>query len=121
MTAPRFAVDALVGSAAPPLANGEPVFQNPTQARLFGMAHSLVHVGLFDWAQFRAALIKAIGAAEQGPQFDYYECFERALTELLAEHAQLDTRELQRRAQLLDAQASEHEHEHEHEHKHHHE
>lgn len=58
------AVDVLTGSAAPPSANGELVFASPHEARLFGMAHSLVQTGLFDWDTFRAALITAIAAAE---------------------------------------------------------
>lgn len=79
--------DVLAGAAAPPSANGELTFEAPWQARLFGMAVSLSNAGLFDWDEFRARLIKAVGewdaATPAGNTYDYYAQFEIALLAVL--------------------------------------
>lgn len=49
------------GAAPPPMENGELLFEAPWEARAFGMAHQLCDAGLFDWNQFRDALIDEIG------------------------------------------------------------
>ena len=77
----------LVGSGALPSANGEPTFEAPWQARLFGMAWSLCNAGVFEWDEFRVRLIEAVGDwdANAGDQstYHYYEHFETALLAVL--------------------------------------
>ena len=125
------AIDVLVGPGAPPQANGEPVFANPTEARLFGMAHGLVQAGVFDWDTFREALIAAIARAEAGlppagevqpaptgdaggaaGTFDYYACFAEALEHLLARAGHLTAQELATRSAALAARPAGHDHVH---------
>ena len=128
------AVDVLAGTLAPPSANGELVFASPHEARLFGMAHSLVHAGVFDWDTFRAALIVAIAAAaadaDAGPTPAaslavkpavgqapaYYHCFAQALVQLLAERNLIRGDELSARTQRLAERPSDHDHDHDHDH-----
>ena len=44
----------LAGDIAPPMANGELVFESPWEGRVFGMARVLCEQGLFEWDEFRA-------------------------------------------------------------------
>lgn len=81
-------IDAVLnGEAAPPMANGELVFEAPWQARLFGMAVSLAEAGLFEWDEFRVHLIGAIDAWDQASAneraYEYYAHFETALLGIL--------------------------------------
>ena len=79
----------LTGEAAPPMANGELVFEAPWQARLFGMAVSLAEVGLYTWDEFRKHLIDSVGAWDQATAteggYEYYHHFEAALLAVLDE------------------------------------
>ena len=133
--AAHLAVDVLTGRAAPPSANGELVFASPHEARLFGMAHSLVQTGLFDWDTFRAALITAIAATEiaatetvavaagrvapaGGWAAAYYGCFALTLERLLAERNLIPLDELSARTHALAARPPGHDHDHDHDHDH---
>ena len=74
----------LDGTTALPRKNGELVFEEPWQGRVFGMAIALHEQGLFAWEDFRQELIARIAAAEaRGGAFEYYEVwletFERVL------------------------------------------
>lgn len=81
------------GAAAPPRVNGELVFEEPWEARAFGIAVSLHEQGLFAWDEFRQRLIEEIGrwerahpdarTAEAG--YRYYERWLAALERLLAD------------------------------------
>ncbi|HKI74448.1 MAG TPA: nitrile hydratase accessory protein [Pseudomonadales bacterium] len=77
----------LEGRTAPPMANGELVFDAPWQGRVFGMAHTLCEQGLYEWDEFRAHLIATIDAWDrQHPsdeEYRYYDLFLHAFTELL--------------------------------------
>lgn len=99
---------------APPLENGELVFEAPWQARVFGMAHGLCDAGLFDWDGFRDHLIAEIArweaAAAPGAEYRYYERFQAALEALLAEHGRAPADELDRRAAALAARPHGHDH-----------
>lgn len=81
--------EVLRGPAAPPSANGELIFEEPWQGRVFGMARSLAERGLFEWDDFRQCLIEAIAAWEReaapGTRYRYYDCFLEALELLLAD------------------------------------
>lgn len=97
-------LDRRLGTAAPPRANGEVVFEAPWQARVFGIAHALCDGGHFSWDDVRAALIERIGredaarsaSADPAP-FEYWTCFAEALDRVVAargicEAAALDAR-----------------------------
>ena len=78
-------VAVMEGRTALPRKNGELVFEEPWQGRVFGMAVALHERGLFEWEEFRRALIAQIGAAEARPgPFVYYEIWLRTFEELLA-------------------------------------
>jgi cobaltochelatase CobN len=78
-------VAAMDGGAALPRRNGELVFDEPWQGRVFGMAVALHEQGLYAWDEFRQALIARIAAAEaRGGPFAYYEIWLATFEELLA-------------------------------------
>ena len=88
-------VAAMEGTTALPRKNGELVFDEPWQGRVFGMAVALHEQGLYDWDEFRAALIAQIAAAEaQGGPFVYYEIWLATFEELLAKRGLLTRAEL---------------------------
>jgi nitrile hydratase accessory protein len=49
------------GAAAPPRRNGELVFDEPWQSRMFGLTIALCEAGAIDWTTFRDRLIARIG------------------------------------------------------------
>ena len=55
----------LTGAGAPPMANGELVFDAPWQGRAFGMARVLCEAGVFSWDEFRELLISNIAIWDQ--------------------------------------------------------
>jgi len=74
----------LDGPASLPRRNGELVFEEPWQGRVFGMAVALHEQGLFAWEEFRRELIARIAAIEAaGGPFDYYEAWLGAFERLL--------------------------------------
>jgi nitrile hydratase accessory protein len=78
-------VAAMQGAAALPRKNGELVFDEPWQGRVFGMAVALHEQGCYDWEEFRQALIAQVAAAEaRGGVFVYYEIWLATFEELLA-------------------------------------
>jgi len=73
------------GAAAVPRKNGELVFEEPWQGRVFGMAVALHERGLYEWDEFRQTLIAQVAAAEaRGGPFVYYEIWLRTFEDLLA-------------------------------------
>ena len=78
-------VAVMEGQAALPRKNGELVFEEPWQGRVFGMAVALHERGLYDWEEFRQTLIAQVAAAEaRGGPFVYYEIWLQTFEELLA-------------------------------------
>jgi len=78
-------VAVMEGQVALPRKNGELVFEEPWQGRVFGMAVALHEREVFEWEEFRRALIAQIAAAEARPgPFVYYEIWLRTFEELLA-------------------------------------
>jgi nitrile hydratase accessory protein len=73
------------GPAALPRRNGELVFEEPWQGRVFGMAVALHEQGAYEWEEFRQTLIDRIAAAERrrGP-FVYYEIWLETFESLLS-------------------------------------
>lgn len=77
----------LTGAGAPPMANGELLFEAPWQGRAFGMARALCEAGRFSWDEFRQLLISNIATWEQqhsAASYPYYEIFLQTLSMLLA-------------------------------------
>lgn len=112
----------LTGRAAPPMVNGEVLFEAPWQGRVFGMAHRLAEQGVFPWDDFRARLIERIAAWEQsapaGAAYPYYDCFLEALESLLLGSGLLDSQALETARSRIEAQPSGHDHDHDHDHHH---
>ena len=77
------------GRGAPPRANGELVFTEPWQSRLFATTMTLRERDLIDWERFRQGLISEIASHEaeldESGDYDYWGCWQKALEGLLAE------------------------------------
>ena len=77
--------------AAIPRRNGEPVFNEPWESRIFGAAVALCERGLFQWDEFRERLIAEIASADAKTGTSapaptaYYEHFLVALERLLVD------------------------------------
>ena len=110
------------GPMRPPMTNGELVFAEPWEGRVFGMAHALAAAGVFTWDEFRVQLIASIqrweGAADAAATYCYYECFAQALATLLAAKGVCDAVLLAARGAELAARAPGHDHSHDHSHEH---
>jgi nitrile hydratase accessory protein len=105
----------LDGRAAPPRSNGELVFTEPWESRVFGVAVSLSEAGCFEWAAFQAELIAAIAGWESthGPEaFPYYVCWLQALETLLDRLGMVGAEQLQARLADHRARAPGHDHPH---------
>jgi len=114
----RQALDAVLSDAdtAPPLVNGELTFEAPWQGRVFGMARVLAEAGYYDWDEFRVRLIaeisdwEATASAAELQDYQYYDRFLTALTELLARKNLIEPQELDARATELAARPHGHDH-----------
>jgi nitrile hydratase accessory protein len=96
--AQRIASDAN-GPAAIPRRNGEPVFNEPWESRVFGMAIGLCDRGFYDWDEFRELLIAEISSADARQEnSSYYERFLRVLQRLVVEKRICDDAEIDQRA-----------------------
>ncbi|HIG39841.1 MAG: nitrile hydratase accessory protein [bacterium] len=109
----------LAGKAAPPMANGEVIFEAPWQSRAFGMARVLCEQGEFDWDEFRACLIHRIGQGEstetdesstETEEYQYFDHFLAALTDIVAQKALCSEQEIQHRTREFDARPHGHDH-----------
>jgi nitrile hydratase accessory protein len=100
-----------------PRRNGELVFAEPWESRVFGMTVALHERGLFSWDDFRARLIDEIARAERSAaDWSYYACWQAALEALLDGRALCKADDLGRREVLLAARPSGHDHDHDHGH-----
>jgi nitrile hydratase accessory protein len=88
-------VAAMAGASALPRKNGELVFDEPWQGRVFGMAVALHERGLYDWEEFRQTLIARIaGVQARGGPFAYYEIWLATFEDLLARKGLVTSEEL---------------------------
>ena len=114
----------LQGETAPPMRNGEMVFEAPWQNRLFGIAQAMCEQGFFDQDTFRVYLIRAIAQWEAehlgrtDQVYAYFDCFQVALTQLLHDTALIDANALAHRELELKARPHGHDHNHDHNHNH---
>jgi nitrile hydratase accessory protein len=107
----------LQGQLAPPLANGELVFEAPWQGRVFGMARSLCDSGLYSWDEFRERLINSIAQWESAnpdalDSYEYYDLFLAAFENLLADKNLLHSDVLARVTAELNTRPHGHDHKH---------
>lgn len=86
-----------------PRRNGELVFEQPWESRVFGLAVSLHEAGVLEWEEFRALTRSEAGT--------YYERWHDALEQLLVESGAVTADEIGRAA---DAIAHERAHDHDH-------
>lgn len=94
-------LDDLPGSAAPPRANGEFVFEEPWEARAFGMVVAMHQADHFTWDAFRDRLIERIAAASDDGGEAYYESWLGALEDVTIGHGLLTDEEIRRRTDLI--------------------
>ena len=77
----------LEGNLQPPMANGEVLFEEAWQSRVFAMTILLYQDGLFSWNEFQDELIEVIGrwdaVNDETRQYEYYDHFSEALNTLL--------------------------------------
>ncbi|MEE2777615.1 MAG: nitrile hydratase accessory protein [Acidobacteriota bacterium] len=106
------------GPAAPPRSNGELVFEEPWQSRLFGLTLALQEQGVFAWKDFQTELIAAIAEwesrADHQEEYRYYECWQRAFEKMLRDRDLCTAQELDQRSHQLAARPHGHDHDHEH-------
>ncbi len=85
--------------AAIPRRNGEPIFGEPWESRVFAVAVALCERGLYEWDEFRERLIAEISAADQrADPSTYYERFLAALERLMLDKGICLREEIDRRA-----------------------
>jgi nitrile hydratase accessory protein len=99
MTEPELDVD---GPAVPPRANGELVFDEPWQRRLFATTMALCEAGAFTYGEFRQRLIDEIGTAPS----PYWWSWQDALEHLLADRRLCQPDELAARVEAFAAHSA---------------
>ncbi|MFN0070723.1 MAG: nitrile hydratase accessory protein [Chloroflexota bacterium] len=83
------------GTAALPRKNGELVFNEAWEGRVFGMAVAMSEGRQIDWEAFRQQLIAEIGSADQaGSNASYYERWLSAFERLLDQQGLIHAAEL---------------------------
>jgi len=97
---------------APPMANGEVIFEAPWQSRVFGMARALADAGVCDWDEFRALLIEEIGRWDRHGEgaFAYYDHLLSALERLVESKGLLPPGGLHQRTDELARRPHGHDH-----------
>jgi nitrile hydratase accessory protein len=96
----RIAADAN-GPTAIPRRNGEPVFNEPWESRVFGMAVGLCERGFYTWDEFQAGLIEEISSADaRHEDATYYERFLRVLQRLIVDKKICAAGEIERRTSV---------------------
>ena len=102
----------LEGAVAPPMANGDVIFEQPWQSRVFGMARVLCEQHQFEWNEFRDCLITRISAWEKTPTGDYhyFDHFFSALTDVISQKGLCTTEEINKKSVELNARPHGHDH-----------
>ena len=108
------------GTAAPPRANGELVFAEPWESRIFGVTLSLCQAGYFEWSAFQRELIAAIASWESDHAPDttyrYYACWLEALESLLEQCDVVERAQIRARVAEHLTRPAGHDHDHDHDH-----
>jgi nitrile hydratase accessory protein len=113
------------GIEALPRKNGELVFDELWEGRVFGMAVALNDQGLYPWREFRDELVERIAEADAADDAStYYERFLAAFERLALAKGLVTPDELeQRHGEFASGERSDFEdddHDHDHDHRHHH-
>jgi nitrile hydratase accessory protein len=123
VAAPTLDLD-VEGPAAPPRSNGELVFAEPWEGRVFGLTMALVHGGRISYETFRTSLIERIAAwgaaAPPGEGFSYYRCWLQALEEVLGGAGLVGPDQVTERSAAYARRPVGHDHRHDHDHGHDH-
>ena len=91
------------GPAAAPRKNGELVFEEPWEGRVFGMAVALHDHRLYGWEEFQRQLIAQIAQAEaRGEDSRYYERWLASFERLLADKGLVTPEELEDRTEAFE-------------------
>ena len=94
----------MTGATALPRKNGELVFDEAWQGRIFGMTVAMSHDASFEWREFQAQLIAEIAHAErEGESSSYYERWLHAFECLLADKGLVDPAALAERRHEFEA------------------
>jgi nitrile hydratase accessory protein len=102
--APSREIADMQGATALPRKNGELVFDEAWQGRVFGMTVAMSHEASFAWRDFQAHLIEEIALAErEGESSSYYERWLHAFEQLLADKGLLDTAALAERTREFES------------------
>jgi nitrile hydratase len=103
-TVPSREIADMRGTAALPRKNGELVFDEAWQGRIFGMTVAMSHDASFAWRDFQSHLIDEIGHAErEGESTSYYERWLHAFEQLLADKGLLDAGALDERTREFES------------------
>lgn len=100
------------GLSAPPRKNGELVFAEVWESRVFGLTMALHEAGAFEWEEFRQRLIAEIAAWERRheAEWSYYACWLRAFEGLLVTKGLCAQTTVEARVRELAARPAGHDH-----------
>ncbi len=112
-----------------PRKNGELVFEEPWEARAFGLAVALNEEGVYPWQDFSGGLAQTIAAAEEetaatstessDDSAEYYQRWLASLEELVLQQGLVTSEELEAEiAEQIHHAAHDHDHDHDHDHHH---
>src|SRR5258705_11911683 len=94
----------MTGATALPRKNGELVFDEAWQGRIFGMTVAMRHDASFEWRELQAQLIAEIAHAErEGEASSYYERWLHAFERLIAAKGLVDPAALAERRHEFEA------------------
>ena len=102
-TRPDRLVANMTGPVAVPRKNGELVFEEPWEGRIFGMAVALHDQRLYGWEEFQRSLIATVAQSEsRGEDSRYYERWLASFERLLADKGLVTPEELQDRTESFE-------------------
>lgn len=92
-------IASMQGATALPRKNGELIFSEPWEGRVFAMAIALHDEGTYPWEEFRQRLIAEVNSADSksDPAPDYYEHWLAAFEKLLLKQGIITREEFERR------------------------
>ena len=100
---PSWLVSGMESPIAVPRKNGELVFEEPWEGRVFGMAVALHDRRLYAWQEFQTSLIEEIGKAETAVDAGrYYERWLASFERLLADKGVVTPEELDDRTEAFE-------------------
>ena len=93
------AISGMTGGEALPRRNGELVFEEPWEGRVFGLAVAMTQSGIYDWAEFHRRLVEETMVDESGVEPNaYYRRWVRALESLVVDRGLITSTEIEARA-----------------------